>query len=26
MAIDKEARALVNSMWQEVKFRIRGEV
>jgi len=24
MAIDKEARALVNSMWQEVKFKIRG--
>ena len=24
MAIDKETRALVNSMWQEIKFKIRG--
>jgi len=26
MAIDKEARALVNSIWQEIKFKIKGEI
>ena len=26
MAIDKEARTLVKSMWQEVKFKIRGQI
>ena len=26
MAIDKEARMLVNYVWQEIKFKIKGEV
>jgi len=26
IAIDKEARALANYMWQEIKFKIKGEV
>jgi len=26
IAIDKEARALANYMWQEIKFKVKGEV
>ena len=26
MAIDKETRALANNVWQEIKFRIKGEI
>ena len=26
IAIDKEARALANYMWQEIKFKIKGEI
>jgi O-antigen/teichoic acid export membrane protein len=26
MVIDKETRALVSSMWREIKFRIRGQI
>jgi len=26
MAIDKEARALFNSVWQEIKFKVKGKI
>jgi len=26
IAIDKEARALANYMWQKIKFKIKGEI
>jgi len=26
IAIDKEARALANYMWQEIKFKVKGEI
>jgi hypothetical protein len=26
IAIDKEARTLANYMWQEIKFKIKGEI